>query len=449
VIIEFRVKNHRSFREEQVLSFGASNYDKSLPANLIDPGLPGLPDDRFVRAVAIYGPNAGGKTNVLLALRFLKWLVTESAAGQKPEAALPTDPFRLDDLSRAEPTHLELTFVVDEVRFQLAVAVTRERIVQERLVAFPSGRAQIWYDRVWNGESAAYEWSPERPTDFVRDAGIVEKTRANALFLSTAAQWNNLKLAPVYQWFSEKLEFLSLGAGAYFSHNTTAQLINGSGPQQAIIARLLQAADLGLTDVEARHESPDGEALKFVGVMREAFTRMGAPQSALPDRMWQVTFQHTGRDGKVYPIDWGEQSSGTRRFFSVLGPWLTAFGQGRILCVDEMDTSLHPVLAMELLRLLFREAGPEHRSQLIFTTHNPLLLDLTLLRRDQIWFADKNPQGETFLYPLTDYRPRADESLVRGYMSGRYGAIPFIPNGLAPELATAPYSQPKEVPHAG
>ena len=215
MIIEFRVQNHRSIREEQVLSFGASNYDKSLPQNLIDPELPGLQEDRFVRAVALYGPNAGGKTNVLSALRFLKWLVTESAAGQKPEAALPTDPFRLDETSGTEPTHLEIHFVAGDVRYEFAVAVTRERIVQERLVAFPNGRAQVWYDRVWNGETGTYEWFPERSADFVRDAGIVEKTRSNALFLSTAAQWNNQQLAPVYQWFSERLEFLSLGAGAH------------------------------------------------------------------------------------------------------------------------------------------------------------------------------------------------------------------------------------------
>lgn len=449
MIIEFRVQNHRSIREEQVLSFGASNYDKSLPQNLIDPELPGLPDDRFVRAVALYGPNAGGKTNLLSALRFLKWLVTESAAGQKPEEALPTDPFRLDETSGTEPTHLEIHFVAGDVRYEFAVAVTRERIVQERLVAFPNGRAQVWYDRVWNGETGTYEWFPERSADFVRDAGIVEKTRSNALFLSTAAQWNNQQLAPVYQWFSERLEFLSLGAGAHFSHNTTAQLISGSGTEHSVVARLLQAADLGLMDVEARHESPDGDALRFVGVMREVFSRMGAPQAALPDRVWQVTFQHAGRDGKVFPIDWNQQSAGTQRFFSVLGPWLRAFALGRILCVDELETSLHPVLAMELLRLLFREAGSEHRSQLIFTTHNPLLLDLTLLRRDQVWFADKNPQGETFLYPLTDYRPRSDESLVRGYMSGRYGGIPFIPNGLIPEGSPGPASKAKEVSNAG
>lgn len=183
MIIEFSVQNHRSFREVQTLSLAASNYDKSLPENLIIPDLPGLPDLRLVKGVALYGPNAGGKTNILKALQFLQWLVLESATGQKPEAKLPVEPFRLDHESVAKSTILELTFVAERTRYELAVAVTKDRVVQERLVAYPNGRPQVWYDRVWNDESKQYAWSPENPTDFERDAGIVGKTRENALFL--------------------------------------------------------------------------------------------------------------------------------------------------------------------------------------------------------------------------------------------------------------------------
>ena len=193
--------------------------------------------------------------------------------------------------------------------------------------------------------------------------------------------------------------------------------------------------------------------------MRNLAHERGASPGLLPERFWQVTFQHEGKDGEHFPINWWNESAGTRRFFSVLGPWLelvhsgsvlgpweALVNKGQVLCVDELETSLHPSLAAELLRLLFKLTSAQSRSQLLFTTHNPLLLDMTLLRRDQVWFADKNQEGESFLYPLTDYKPRADESLVRGYLSGRYGAVPFIPRGLV--VSEPDDVMPKEVEHA-
>src|SRR5271170_6753100 len=125
MIIEFRVQNHRSFRKEHTFNLAASNYDKALPQNLIEANLPGLADTRIIKAAALYGPNAGGKTNLLLALRFLRWLVVESATGQKPDAKLPAEPFCLDRESLEAPTTLELTFVVENVRYGLAVAVVK------------------------------------------------------------------------------------------------------------------------------------------------------------------------------------------------------------------------------------------------------------------------------------------------------------------------------------
>ena len=409
------------------MSLVASNYDKSLPENLITPDLPGLPDLRLIKAAALYGPNAGGKTNVLKALYFLRWLVLESATGQKPEAKLPVEPFRLDHESAEKPTILDLTFVAENTRYQLAVAVTKERVVQERLVAYSNGRPQVWYDRVWNDETKQYDWSPEKPVDFERDPGIVGKTRQNALFLSTAAQWANKQVAPVYGWFSKKLKFINLGADSALSlsdlaHDVTAQIVHGSGEARKFITSILGSADLGLTDVEVKEAPPE-----------------------MFGENWQVTFQHEGKGGGRFAMDWSNESDGTRQFFNMLGPWLELLVQDRVLCVDEIEASLHPMLVAELLRLLLRSTNVF--PQLLFTTHNPLLLDMTLLRRDQVWFADKNQEGESCLYPLTDYKPRADESLVRGYLSGRYGAVPFIPHGLVVEPAVE--TKTVEAGHAG
>ena len=185
---------------------------------------------------------------------------------------------------------------------------------------------------------------------------------------------------------------------------------------------------------------------QMFGALVSMKRQLGHPTDFSPESLWRVSFQHEGEMGNSFGMDWQDESAGTRRFFSVLGPWLALIEQGQILCIDEIETSLHPILVEELLRLLFK-TNAQVRPQLLFTTHNPLLLDMTLLRRDQVWFADKNREGESFLYPLTDYKPRADESLVRGYLSGRYGAVPFIPHGLVGEPAGE--AGPAEVKRAG
>ena len=131
-------------------------------------------------------------------------------------------------------------------------------------------------------------------------------------------------------------------------------------------------------------------------------------------------------------------------FICLAGPWMDILSRGRVVCIDELETSMHPHMVRELLRLFFDPSVNTGGAQVIFTTHNPLLLDTTLLRRDQVWFTDKDAKGAAHLYPLTDYSPRKGESLIRGYLSGRYGALPFIPAGL---LDTAPSHEREEGSH--
>jgi len=148
------------------------------------------------------------------------------------------------------------------------------------------------------------------------------------------------------------------------------------------------------------------------------------------DRWHEPELTHRGSGAAELMLPWRSESAGTRRMFGLAGPWLDILSKGHKVCVDELESSMHPLMVRELLRLFFSATENPHGAQILFTTHNPLLLDATLLRRDQVWFTDKDAEGEAHLYPLTDYQPRKGESLVRGYLSGRYGAVPFIPTRL-------------------
>jgi len=425
VIIDFSVSNFRSFRKEQQISFIASNYDKALPGNLIELELPRLEGMKLLRAVGLYGANASGKTNVLEALKFLGKFVATSATRLDEGDETGAEPFLLHPAASEQPSEFALRFVVDGVRYHFALVVNRKRVLYECLAAFPNGREQTWYERSWNEEKEEYDWAPKRSTAFKRDARIVGYTRSNASFLSTAAKWNNDQIKPVFRWFRQNLRFFGTDfASSSLSIRFTTHFMQRGPDEQRKIERLLRHGDIGVlsakvTEYEfAKEDLPTGLPEELIRKILDGKKRI------------EVNLEHRGASGRGYPLSWKYESSGTKRLFSLAGPWLDILENGYVAGVDEIESSMHPAMAVELLRLVFNPDLNRGNAQILFTTHNPLLLDQTLLRRDQIWFADKDDEGGTHLYPLSDYKPRKGESLVRGYLAGRYGAVPFIPCGL-------------------
>lgn len=424
MIIDFSVKNFRSFREEQRISFVASNYDKDLPGNLIDPDLPGLDGVKLLKALAVYGANAAGKTNVLRALNFVGHFAENSATNLDEGDETGVEPFALCPESLDQPAEFALRFVVDRVRYHFALVVNRQRVLYERLSAFPEGAERTWYERAWDEDAKEYEWGPKRPTGFKRDQNIVGYTRQNALFLSTAAKWNNEQLAPVYRWFKQRLHFLRVNADfPILTPNVTAEFMQRGPNERNAVVKLLRHGDLGILSAKAtEHEIKRDDLPEFLP------TEM--IEQLLNAKRIEVSLGHRGAQGREFPLPWEDESSGTQKLFSLAGPWLDMLENGCVVGVDEIESSMHPTMVVELLRLVFSAQLNRKDSQFLFTTQNPLLLDPTLLRRDQVWFADKDDEGATHLYPLTDYKPRKGESLARGYLAGRYGAVPFIPKGL-------------------
>lgn len=427
MIIDFSVRNYRSFRDEQRISFVASNQYKDLPGNLIDPRLEGrgFRDLRLLKGLAVYGANAAGKTNALHALRYLGQFVERSATGLNEGDPTGVTPFALDPAALDAPSEFVLRFIVDGVRHHLALALDRRRVLFESLSAFPKGREQVWYERAWDDEAGSYGWSPGRPTGYQRDANRERLTRDNALYLSTAVALNDARLRPVFLWFKDKLRFLRLDSSfPPLSPGFTVKRMLEDAEDGALIRRLLRHADMGVLSVQARERALTRGDLP--GDMPVAL----AEKVLESRRHMEIALGHRGAGGAEFPLPWEEESSGTHKFFALAGPILDILRNRRIVGLDEIESSMHPVMVSALLKLFFSGEAEGGGAQLVFTTHNPLLLDPELLRRDQIWFADKDDEGATHLYPLSDYKPRNNESLLRGYLSGRYGAIPFLPDGL-------------------
>lgn len=426
MIIQFSVSNYRCFRGLQTLNLTASG-DKELSDNCIDMEFPGLSGRRWLKGVGIYGANASGKSTVLDALAAVRRLVISSAKvtdAKEPVGCI--EPFALCPDGSAPPTAFGLVFVAEGVRYEYRVAATKERIWHESLRAFPTAREQLWYSRDWDPESAEYDWTPERPTGFRRDTNLEGYTLRNMLFLSKAVANNREELRPVYDWFKERLRFLDLGAHRRLSHDFTLQQVEKQAEYANRIGELLRHADIGVNGAGVVETPPDDAMLeKFISSAPEGI------REQLRKRRWMTPeLTHQGHGSLEKPLPWNRESAGTQRLFALAGPWLDILTKGDVACVDELETSMHPLMVRELIRLFMCPKANSKGAQLIFTTHNPLLLDTALIRRDQVWFTDKDDDGAAHLYPLTDYSPRKGESLIRGYLSGRYGAVPFIPAGL-------------------
>jgi AAA15 family ATPase/GTPase len=414
MLIEFQVSNFRSFRDRQTFSMVAGSYPEHRETNTFDPKLPGF--GRLVRSAAVYGANAAGKSNLLFALQFLQQLVLTSAASE-PLTSPPYNPFKLRKANRSEPSEFQVSFVQNEIRYEYGVSLDGSQIRDEWLMEYVNPRGRAIFERAYDEKKGRYNW---KFSSFLKGRRTYwsEATPANTLFLSRAVQLNSEQLLPVYEWFQKRLVII---AGiSTLNPVLTIQLLNNPEGKARLLP-FLREADLGITGIDVNREPMSSGPRVIVG---SPYIEQ-APGSATPSLL-RITLSHaTGSKEKV-GLDISEESAGTQALFRSAGAWLNVFSNGEVLLLDEIDTSLHPLLARFLIARFHSSVSNARNAQLIFTTHNTYFLDQELFRRDQIWFVDKGADGASKVYPLTDFKPRNDEVLDRWYLRGRYGALPVL-----------------------
>ena len=351
---------------------------------------PAVPDG-ILPVAAIYGANASGKSNVLKALAFVEKAIRQSF-NWPPQGGVPYEPFGLDKVSRSKPSRFELDYLFEGVRHQYGFAIDSHSVVEEWLYVFGHARKQRWFHRQ-SGRPIAFGRAMPGENNLI--AGM---TRPNCLFLSAAAQANHKLLTPIHRSLEDTIfpvvdyqdpTFLQLLAEVAKILPTVLDGIN----------RMLANADLGLKSIRLRRES--------------------AGSTTTPS----FEFMHRGTD---HPFSENQESLGTLAYLRLLGCTQAAQKLGHATIVDELDRSLHPALARSYVESFMKKQTNPRGAQLIFNTHDTNLLTGSLLRRDQIWFTEKDRTGASQLYPLTDFQPRKGENLENGYLVGRYGAIPFI-----------------------
>lgn len=418
MLVEFRVKNFRSLRDEQVFSMVASKDQTLHDTHTLGTGLKAAPS--LLRSAVVYGANAGGKSNLVKALQFMRGVVLESAAVIQPGQSYALQPFRLDDCSASQPTEFELTFILDGVRYQYGFAMTAQRIVSEHLLVYKAFKPQRWFERRFDQASGKdlYEYGPGLKGAKSLWEGA---TRPNALFLSMAVQLNSEALRPVFDWFANRLVIFN--EQAQLSPHTSIQMLKqAQGRQQ--ICDFLTAADISIDNIEVVTRKVPGQAVHFDLLAGRTEVRSEEVEEH------QLRFSHVTEQGRAV-FDLVDESSGTRNLLFLAGPVLDILQKGLTLVIDELDTSLHTLLVRELVRLFHRPEVNTGGAQLIFTTHDTSLLDASdLFRRDQIWFVEKDREQASTLVALSEFSPRKNEALERGYLMGRYGGVPFLNHTL-------------------
>lgn len=423
MLIEFSTANFRSYRERQTLSMvrGKLKDDDKLDTHSFP--FPDKADMALLRCAAIYGANASGKSNLIRALRTMKRVVVQSAGWQRGRE-LPMEPYLLSTEMTRQPCEFEACFYVNGVRFQYGFSATSERVVEEWLYAYPSGRAQSWIERTWDEGKQSYVWGRMEALKGQKKLWK-DSTRDNALLLSTAVQLNCEQLQPVFDWFENTLKIVGInGFNPGFSIKSCEK-----GERKQEIVGFLKSADLNITDIKVEPKKISASDLPddMPGDMKQSILQQTEAKGFV-----DIQIIHKGEHGASVALPLQHESDGTRKLFAYAGPWLDVLREGSVLFIDELHDNLHPLIVRMLVGLFHNNQTNPKNAQLIFTTHETAILSQEVFRRDQVWFASQEGTQGTHLTPLSDFKVRKGaEDIERYYLDGRYGAVPYLPNFYA------------------
>jgi uncharacterized protein len=415
MLMQFTVANYRSIKDPVTLSLVASS-DSEHPGNcMVAEDGAGL---RLLKSAAIYGANAAGKSNLVKALAFMRSFVLGSSREGQRGTAIGVVPFRLEAEAAAEPSEFEVMLAVGGRRYVYGFTADGERVHEECLTEV-ARKPRTLFSRTPDGRIRFGEhWRGGRKT-------LEGLTRPNALFLSVAGQFNNETVTPVLDWFLSGLHVVPDGLSptprARLANRTTAE----GASFAARLSSLAQVADLAIDRIELVSDEYDVDGSEDRTISRRELLEVREASPA-PWGEWVSVpaFRaiHVTEEGTEVTLDLTEESAGTQRIVELADPWFQVIDAGGTLLVDEIERSLHPLLARYLIQVMHDSAA----GQLVFTTHNTELLDLKLLRRDQVWFVEKDRAAASHLRSLWDYHALKGENVRRGYLEGRYGATPII-----------------------
>ncbi|MCX6378220.1 MAG: ATP-binding protein [Armatimonadetes bacterium] len=424
MLLEFSVANFRSFNEKQNLSFIASR-DRHNAENIYGE------KPRVLKSIAIFGANASGKSNLVKAVEFMEWMVTNSATKLNLGDPIPgVIPFKLRSDTAHQPSSFEVVLLLNGIQYRYGFSATTERVFDEWLwVKKPHTREVQWLERKYSAETATYSY--ECHGDLTKHKALLsERTRPNCLALSSGVQQNIEVLLPVYSWFQQEMGCLDFAISPSDLMLQTAKKCFNAGVKERV-AKMLQDIDVQITEVEIRIQPSPLPVLSEDTPTMHLMKMIEKLDSGTDLTPLKVQTQHLAVDtNEPVWFDISDESNGTQRFFAVAGVLLEALDRGQVVFIDEFECNMHPRLAQRLIAWFQHPDINKTGAQLVVTTHDSTLMHPNLLRRDQIWLAEKDASSATTLYSLNDLdddkKGRSTEIFQRHYLAGEYGGVPLF-----------------------
>ncbi len=432
MLVRLYGKNFRSLKQPFELSMVAAELTRKEDSQrgVIEMEITGMEAPlRLLRAIAIFGPNASGKSTILNAARALRWLATDSSTRSKPDGDIPPyEPFLLDDEHATAPIELGCDVVHKKSILRYEVTFKAQSILKEKMSLVDNKRERVLIDRKGSGEVGGLLVSASEANRL-----YVKEMQPNVTVLSKLAQHGPHRgkesVQPYYRAIRDAIRYAD-----YSTSSEVAMRIGRDGDERFaddqeyrmwIMRHLIQSADVGICNVDTRRET-----LVVPGHIREQIEKSPGGFK-LPDNRVVISFVHAGK--AMRPIAFSDESSGTKKLFNIGGDWWKLANEPITLLADELSASLHPTLLRRLIQAVNDPPDDTIRSQLIFATHDTGLLDSQngeppALRRDQIYLTKKDAFGASELYSLTDFKDgaRPVHNIRKRYLSGLYGAIPSV-----------------------
>ena len=422
MLIEFSVANFRSFRARQTLSMVAAPRLRKRE-NVFKPESKGEKFPDLLKVAVIYGPNASGKSNLLKALDVVKRIAQREPSTRN--APLPIAPFRFDAALADQPSLFELNFIHTGMRYQFTLSATSERIVGEKLLAYPKGQESLLYERLHSAKGESYEFGVLLKDGFSAELldAWQKLTPPKLLFIAQAMANSSEALTPL------KVPFEWLGKSSFSLLNGMDAMADAA--QELAAKDEIHGNDIAsfLRDVDVPIAKITVETLELPLVGSNALSKLFEKESnsinAVPIASKRTVLTHKTALGDA-DLSYEDESEGTKNLIGFWLPWITkdpSYGTDRLLIVDELDSSLHPRIVTALVEKHINSSVP---SQLIFTTHDTHLMDAKLLRRDQFWITERDMNGATQLRSIHDFEGRESEDIEKRYYEGRYRGLPFV-----------------------
>ena len=421
MLLEFSFKNFRSFEDEAVLSMLPVNSYKEQQENIHPQSIPGTGTDGVLTAAAIYGPNASGKTNLLRAAHFSRNLIL----GIVHPAHLAR---RQSFVGNTDPTSFSYTFYTNGTRYEYDFTLDGAGALSETLSVSPKAKRLV-YERTRNADGT---YSVKQGSKYPGIATKLKGYTDPGLVLGMLANYGIEPCVKAMHWFANDLVVVNREVPISDAELMDKLAALGEDRFKRVI-KAISSADLGITGVQLKvddmsedEKTAQKENADKLAAVFEALTGQKPNGVEIPDKKVAMQFRHEiGGHSVGFGLD--NESLGTRTMLDLAVDFIDAIDSGRTLFVDEVERSLHPMLLESLVALFFDPSLNENGAQLIFTTNELLFLKNNELRRDQIWFVEKNPQsGSSNIYPLSSFSPRKDESLINRYLNDAYGAVPYV-----------------------